>query len=92
LDYEQLHFKFIHFHGHRHFAKHCKKKVEEQVEKQNGEQWTLVQKNANSKKGTGKSNMTGGPSNSKIGQETEATPNGTESAQNNQVNLTQENV
>jgi hypothetical protein len=92
LDYEQLPFKCRHCHGHGHFAKHCKKKAEEQVDKQNGEQWTLVQKNANTKKGTGKGKMTGGPSSSRTGQETEAIPSGTVSAQNNQVNPTQENV
>jgi hypothetical protein len=92
LDYEQLPFKCRHCHGHGHFAKHCKKKAEEQVDKQNGEQWTLVQKNANTKKGTGKGKMAGGPSSSRAGQEAEANPNGTESAQNNQTNSTQENM
>jgi hypothetical protein len=70
LDYEQLPFKCRHCHGYGHFAKHCKKKAEEQVDKQNGEQWTLVQKNANTKKGTGKGHMIGGPSSSRTGQET----------------------
>lgn len=92
LDYKQLPYKCRRCHGHGHFAKNYKKKVEEQADKQNGEQWTLIQKNANSKKGTGKGNMAGGPSSAKSNQETEATPNGTISAQINQVTLLQENV
>ena len=81
LDYEQLPFKCRHCHGHGHFAKHCKKKAEEQGDKQNGDQWILVQKNANSKKGTGKGNKNGETSRSKTNQEEEANPNGTESEQ-----------
>jgi hypothetical protein len=54
LDYEQLPFKCRHCHGYGHFAKHCKKKVEEQSDNQNGEQWTLIQKTNNKKKSKGK--------------------------------------
>jgi len=79
LDYKQHPFKCRHCHGHRHFAKHCKKKAEEHVDKQNGEQWTLVQKNARLKKGTSKGNTIGVPSISKSNQEKEATPNGAKS-------------
>jgi hypothetical protein len=76
LDYEQLPFKCRHCHGHGHFAKHCKKKVEEQVDKNNGESWTLVQKNVNTKKGKGKGHLTGGPSSDRNGLETDATQRG----------------
>jgi hypothetical protein len=40
LDYEQLPFKCRYFHGYGHFARHCKKKVEEEGEISKGEQWT----------------------------------------------------
>ena len=91
LDYEQLPFKCRHCHGHGHFAKHCKKKAEEQADKQNGEQWTLVQKNTSSKKGAGKGNMTGGQPSTKSNQEAEAPPNAPEGEQDIQANLNQEN-
>lgn len=54
LDYEQLPFKCRHCHEYGHFAKYCKKKSEEQSDKQNGEQWIQVQKPTNQKKGNGK--------------------------------------
>lgn len=54
LDYEQLPFKCRHCHGYVHFAKHCKKKAKEQLHKQNGEQWTLIQKPPITKKAKGK--------------------------------------
>jgi hypothetical protein len=91
LDYEQLPFKCRHCHGHGHFAKHCKKKSEEQVDKNNGEAWTLVQKNVNSKKGKGKSHLTGGPSSDRNGIETDDTSKGTTNAQNKRAKLTEEN-
>ena len=59
LDYEQLPFKCRHCHGHGHFAKHCKKRAEEQSEKHIGDQWTLVQRTAHAKKDVGKSAATG---------------------------------
>jgi len=42
LDYEQLPFKCRHFHSDEHFAKHSKKKSEDVVEKEKGDQWTQV--------------------------------------------------
>ena len=86
LDYEQLPFKCRHCHGHGDFAKHCKKKAEEQIDKQNGEQWTLVQKSVHPNKGVGKGNTTGAGNNPKSNQETEAIPNGTEGTQGNPSN------
>ena len=65
LDYEQLPFKCRHCHGHGHFAKHCKKKAEEKLDKQNRDQWTLVQKSTHPKKGARKGNTIGVPSSSK---------------------------
>ena len=59
LDYEQLPFKCKHCHGYGHFAKHCKKKAEEQIEKRNGDQWTLVQRTAQAKKDVVKRAATG---------------------------------
>ena len=38
LDYEQLLFKCRHCHNYGHFARQCKKKFEEYVEKEKGEQ------------------------------------------------------
>jgi hypothetical protein len=65
LDYEQL-FKCRYFHGYGHFARHCKKKSEEEVEILKGDQWTQVQKEAPSKhnnksKGKGTSKGSGAP-------------------------------
>eukprot|EP00253_Pinus_taeda_P028094 PITA_28094 len=92
LDYEQLPFKCKHCHSHGHFAKNCKKRAEEQAEKQNGEQWTLVQKNASSKKkGNGKGSTEEVPSPSKANQETEVNPKDVEKDQANQAILSQEN-
>ena len=51
LDYEQLPFKCRHCHGYGHFAKNCKKKVEETPVHEKAEQWTLIQKAGISKKG-----------------------------------------
>lgn len=92
LDYEQLPFKCRHCHSHGHFAKNCKKRAEEQVEKQNGEQWTLVQKNPSSKKkGNGKGTTEEDPSTSKANQETEVNPKDADKDQANQPILNQEN-
>jgi hypothetical protein len=52
LDYEQLPFKCRHFHNYGHFAKHCKKKAEEEAENSKGEQWTQIQKAAPAKQNT----------------------------------------
>jgi hypothetical protein len=49
LDYEQLSFKCRYFHGYGHFAQHCKKKAEEEVENLKENQWTQVQKESSSK-------------------------------------------
>ena len=43
LDYEQLPFKCRYFHDHGHFARYCKKKAEEEVEK-NKDQLTQAHK------------------------------------------------
>ena len=37
-------FKCIFCHGYRHFARTCKKKIDEEVDKEKGDQWTKVQK------------------------------------------------
>ena len=39
LDYEQFPFKCRHCHGYGHFARRCKKKAEEEANKEKGEQW-----------------------------------------------------
>ena len=49
LDYEQLPFKCRFCHGYGHFSKTCKKKIEEEVEKEKGDQRIKVQ-NPNSVK------------------------------------------
>eukprot|EP00253_Pinus_taeda_P017979 PITA_17979 len=64
LDYEQLPFKCRHCHGYEHFAKHCKKKAEEQSNKQISEKWTLIQKTTNHRKGNGKGTSKEVPSSS----------------------------
>jgi hypothetical protein len=69
LDYEQIPFKCRHCHGYGHFAKQCKKKDEEQPDNQNGEQWTLIQKNNNKKKSKGKGTSKEAPSSSNPNQE-----------------------
>eukprot|EP00253_Pinus_taeda_P026917 PITA_26917 len=81
LDYEQLPFKCRHCHGHSHFAKHCKKKIEEQSEKHFEEQWTLVQRTAHAKKDVGKSGTTGERNITIPPQESEETAKETEEAQ-----------
>jgi hypothetical protein len=91
LDYEQLPFKCRHCHGHGHFAKHCKKKAEEQADNTNEDQWTVVQKNAHQKKGNGKRHTAGAPGSSKNNQEKDATPKELENTQNNPAGATQEN-
>jgi hypothetical protein len=91
LDYEQLPFKCRHCHGHGHFAKHCKKKAEEQVEKHNGDSWTLVQKNTNTKKGKGKGQMTVSPSSDSNEKEKDAGQKGTVNVQNKHAKQTEEN-
>ena len=45
LYYEQLPFKCRYFHEHRHFARYCKKKAEEEAEK-NKDQWIQAQKSS----------------------------------------------
>jgi len=87
LDYEQLPFKCRHRHGRGHFAKHCKKKAEEQVDKINEEQWTVVQKTSHQKKGNGKWHTSGAPGSSKINQEKDATPNNSEKTQINPAGM-----
>ena len=44
LDYEQFAFKCRFFHGYGNFSRTCKKKIEEDVDKEKGDQWTKVQK------------------------------------------------
>ena len=44
VDYEQLPFKCRYCHGYGHFARNCKKKSEEDIEKKKADQWTQVQK------------------------------------------------
>jgi hypothetical protein len=66
LDYEHLPFKCRYCHGYEHFARHCKKKAEEEVENSKGDQWTQVQKAAppkqnNRSKGKGAPMGTGAP-------------------------------
>ena len=51
LDYEQFPFKYRHCHGYGHFSRSCKKKVDEEVVKEKGEQWTQVQKANTTKQG-----------------------------------------
>ena len=51
LDYEQLPFKCRHCHGYGHFARTCKKKAEEEADKEKGEQWIQVQKTSIAKQG-----------------------------------------
>lgn len=66
LDYEQIPFKCRHCYGYGHFAKHCKKKIEEQSHTTKGDQWTSVQKMGHAKpsgKGATKGNNQGKPSN-----------------------------
>ena len=48
LDYEQLPFKCRYCHEHRHFARYCKKKAEEEAEK-NKDQWIQAQKSSPSR-------------------------------------------
>jgi hypothetical protein len=91
LDYEQIPFKCRHCHGHGHFAKHCKKKSEEQVEKNNGESWTLVQKNTNTKKDKGKGQMTVSHSSESNEQDKDAAQRGTTNAQVKQAKQIVEN-
>lgn len=81
LDYEQLPFKCRHCHGYGHFAKNCKKKAEEQAEKQNGEQWTLVQRSVQAKNNTGKSAPTSDKNKDTPAQETGDNEKGSEEAQ-----------
>jgi hypothetical protein len=91
LDYEQLPFKCRHCHGHGHFAKHCKKKAEEQADNTNEDQWTVVQKNAHQKRGNGKGHTSGAPGSSKNKQEKDATPKELEKTQINLAGSTEEN-
>ena len=44
LDYEQFLFKCRHCHGYGIFSRSCKKKTEEETDKEKGDQWTQVQK------------------------------------------------
>lgn len=62
LDYKQIPFKCRHCHGYGHFAKHCKKKTEEQSHTPKGDQWTTIQKTGHAKapgKGATKGNNQG---------------------------------
>ena len=52
LDYEKLPFKCRFCHGYGHFARSCKKNVEDEAIKEKGDQWTQVQKNTSTKKET----------------------------------------
>ena len=45
LEYEKLPFKCIFCHGYGNFARSCKKKIDEEVVKEKGDQWTQFQKN-----------------------------------------------
>jgi len=90
LDYEQLPFKCRHIHGYGHFAKHCKKKVEEQPDNQNGEQWTLIQKTNNKKKSKGKGTSKEAPSSSNPIQENNS--NNKEIRQRNPTTTAPENL
>ena len=49
IDYEQFPFKCKFCHGYGHFARSCKKKVEEEVVKEKGYQWTQDQKTSSTK-------------------------------------------
>lgn len=89
LDYEQLPFKCRHFHEHGHFAKNYKKKIEEQADKKNEDQWTVVQKTARQKKGYGKCSLSGAPSGFKPNKEKEVTPKGAEKTQTIPTSSTQ---
>lgn len=71
LDYEQLPFKCKYCHGHGHFAKHCKKKAEEQSVMTKEDQWTVVQKNPQQRKGNGKRKNAGATGSLKKTQEQE---------------------
>jgi hypothetical protein len=89
LDYEQIPFKCRHCHGYGHFAKHCKKKEGEQADNQIGDQWTLVQRQANNSKGAGKGFNNGGSNRIRKGQDKEVVSKGTESEQNIQAESAQ---
>ena len=45
LDYEQIPFKCRFCHGYGHFAQNCKKKIEDDLEKEKA-QWTQIQKSS----------------------------------------------
>ena len=49
LDYKQVPFKCRHCHGYGYFARNCKKKSEEEFDKEKVDQWTQVQKAGTSK-------------------------------------------
>ena len=51
LDREQLLFKCRFCHGYGPFARTCKKNIEEEVDKEKGDQWTKVQKPNSAKQG-----------------------------------------
>ena len=51
LEYEQFPFKCRHCHGYGNFAISCKKKDDEEATKEQGEQWTQVQKTSAAKQG-----------------------------------------
>ena len=44
LDYEQLPFKCRYCHGYGHFSRNCKKKLDDDLEKEKVDQWTQIQK------------------------------------------------
>ena len=91
LDYEQLPFKCRHCHGHGHFAKHCKKRAEEQTDKHSRDQWTLVQRAGHAKKDAGKSAAVGARNIPTPTQETEESLKETEGAHIDPPTAAQEN-
>ena len=52
LDYEQFPFNCRFCHSYGHFARSCKKKLEEETVQEKGTQWALVQKSSTAKQGS----------------------------------------
>ena len=59
IDYEQIPFKCRHCHGYGHFARNCKKKLDEELEKENTNKWTQVHKASTTKQVEGKGGNAG---------------------------------